>query len=296
MPLEELSKAGQGTKAEQWEQALRLLYINFQDYSKSAVKKFDDEDIHRARVNSRKLLTLLAILDPSHSSGLYPIFKKAQKLLGKVRDADVLIDSFKKRRKQSQEAGDSKSAELLKAVILHQKDKRKKYRKRLADELPSLAGGKKLDELWNTFLSESLPALVAKKDANVVMRELEIAFEQKKKACRTLFRGPEGDSEESYEALHRLRIAAKELRYTANAAAFALNQKFHAHEQIYMKIQDQLGQINDKRVWLKTLDRIGREELDIGKKAWDVFTDTLKAEVLDALHQEEVAHLVGRSK
>lgn len=61
-------------------------------------------------------------------------------------------------------------------------------------------------------------------------------------------------------------MAAKELRYTASAASFALNQKFHAHEEIYKQIQDQLGLINDKRLWLETLNTIGREELDIGKK------------------------------
>jgi len=295
MRVEELPRTGHTGKEEQWEQALRQLYIHFQEYSKAAMKKFDGEDIHRARVNCRKLLTLLAILDPSHSSGLYPLLKKAQKLLGKVRDADVLIESFKERKTQSKEAGDPSSTELLKAVIKHQKEKRKKYREQLAEKLPGLLG-KRLDEQWENFLSVLLKPLVAKRDANVVMRELEVAFEQKKQTCRALFRGPNGDSEEAYEALHSLRIAAKELRYTANAAAFALNQKFHAHEQVYMEIQEQLGQINDKRVWLKTLTRIGREELDISKKTWEVFTDNLKLEVLEAIHQEDVAHLVGKSK
>jgi len=295
MAVEELSKNGQVGKKEQWEQAFKLLYINFQDYSRAAQKNSDDEDIHQARVNSRKILTLLAILDPSHSSGLYPFFKKAQKLLGKVRDADVLIDSFKKRREQAKEAGDSRSVELLKAVIKHQTDKRKKYRQRLSDELPQLIG-KKLDEHWDNFINVLLKPLLTKRDANVVMRELEIAFDQKKQSCRSLFRGPDGDSEEAYEALHELRIAAKQLRYTANAASFALNQKFHANEHIYMAIQEQLGEINDKRVWLKTLNSIGREELNISKKTWEAFTSTLRAEVLDALHQQDVAHLIGKSK
>lgn len=96
------------------------------------------------------------------------------------------------------------------------------------------------------------------------MRELEVAFEQKK-SLQDLFKGPAAESQEAFEALHELRIAAKELRYTANAAAFALDQKFHAHEAFYKDIQDQLGLINDKRVWLETLQSIGREELDVGK-------------------------------
>lgn len=289
MTVEQLAKDRQVSKSRQWEQAMNKLYINFRDYSKDALRDFEDEDIHQARVNSRKLLTLLSILDPGHSvtAGLFQSFKQAQKRLGRVRDADVLIASFKDRRKAAEEAGDKKTANLLKAVMKYQKDKRKAFRKKLGDELPKLTG-KALDTQWEAFIAGDLEALAAKRDANVVMRELEVAFEQKKKACKALFKGPEAESKEAFEALHELRIAAKELRYTANAAAFALNQKFHAHEEIYKDIQEQLGVINDKRVWLETLNSIGREKLDVGLKTWAAFTDSLKAEVLEALHQNEV--------
>lgn len=284
MAIEQLAKSGQAGKTVQWEQALNRLFINFRDYSKDALKTYNVEDIHQARVNSRKLLTLLSILDPDHSSGLYPLFKKAQKHLGKVRDADVLIEAFKKRQNQSKEAGDKKTAELLKAVITYQKKQRKEYRHKLSNKLPRLLS-KEMNTMWDDFIGEQLEPLIARRDANVVMRELEVAYEQKRKACKVIFREQDNQSEEAFEVLHELRIAAKELRYTANAASFALNQKFHAHEDIYKEIQEQLGEINDKRIWLETLNSIGREELDIGKKTWNTFTDTLKDEILEALHQ-----------
>ena len=295
MAMEQLTKDRQSSKTKQWEQALSLLYIDFWDYSHDALSKFDGEAIHQARVNCRKLLTLLSILDPEHTSGLYPVFEKAQKRLGKVRDADVLLESFKNRRKQAKKAGEEKTAELLKAVIDHQKDKRKNYRKKLADELPMLIN-EDLDEKWTAFLKEDLENLVSKRDANVVMRELEVAYEQKKKACKALFRAQDTESAEAFESLHQLRLAAKELRYTASAATFALNQKFHAHEEMYGKIQDQLGLINDKRVWLDTLNSIGREELDIGKKTWNNFTSSLKAEVIEEMHQNDVIPLKSIAK
>lgn len=295
MTIEHPVKVVPPGKAEQWEQALDLLYTNFRDHSRNALEHFNDEEIHQARVHSRKLLTLFSILDPGHSSQLYPVFKAAQKRLGKVRDADVLIESFKKRLVLSREKGDKKTARLLQAVIRHQKGLRKKHRQKLADELPKLLD-KKLDDQWQMFLDDQLPGLIAKRDANVAMRELEVAYEQKKKTCKDMFKGPEANSEEAFEALHSLRIAAKELRYTANAAAFALSQKFHAHEDIYKEIQEQLGQINDKRLWLQTLNSIGREELDIGKKTWAAFTGMLQAEVLEALHHNDVVHIPDRSK
>lgn len=100
MTTEQLTKDRQISKTRQWEQAMIKLYVNFRDYSKDALKGFGEENIHQSRVNSRKLLTLLSILDPDHSAAgeLYTRFKKAQKRLGKVRDADVLIESFKERR------------------------------------------------------------------------------------------------------------------------------------------------------------------------------------------------------
>ncbi|SEU29566.1 CHAD domain-containing protein [Paenibacillus sp. NFR01] len=296
MTAGQLTKDRQSGKSRQWEQALNKLYVNFRDYSKAARRDFDDEDIHQARVNSRKLLTLLAILDPEHTAtaDLYTTFKQAQKRLGKVRDADVLIASFKERRKLAADAGEDKTADLLKAVIKHQKKKRETYRKKLKDELANLAGSD-LDERWEAFLTGPLEGLAGKRDANVVMRELEVAFEQQKKVCKTLFKTAEPDPKEAFEALHKLRISAKRLRYTANAAAFALNQKFRADEEIYKEIQDQLGEINDKRVWLDTLQAIGREELDAGKKVWAAFTDSLHQEVLEALHRNDVVPVGDKS-
>ncbi|AIQ44892.1 hypothetical protein R70723_02460 [Paenibacillus sp. FSL R7-0273] len=297
MTTEQLTKDRQISKTRQWEQAMIKLYVNFRDYSKDALKGFGEENIHQSRVNSRKLLTLLSILDPDHSAAgeLYTRFKKAQKRLGKVRDADVLIESFKERRQIAKKDGDDKTAALLKAVIKHQKDQRKKYRKKLEAELPQLAG-KELDQLWEAFLAGPLESLTLKKDANVVMRELEVAFDQQKKTCKALFKGPEAESAEAFEALHDLRIAAKELRYTANAAGFALNQKFHTHEEYYKSIQEQLGIINDKRVWLDTLQSIGRDELGVGKKTWSAFTDSLKNEVLEALYHNEVVPVAGKPR
>ncbi|WP_151735752.1 CHAD domain-containing protein ['Paenibacillus yunnanensis' Narsing Rao et al. 2020] len=278
-----------GKHSRQWEDALSKHYDDFISYSQEALQSFDDEAVHQARVNSRKLLTLLSILDPGHTAAgeLYAIFKTAQKRLGKVRDADVLIHSFNKRRKKAKAEGAGKTVRLLKAVIKFQKAKRKKFRRKLAAELPELAG-ERLEQHWQRFISKQLESLVAKRDPNVIMRELEVAFEQQKKHCKTLFKNPQTPPKEAFEALHELRIAAKELRYTAGAAEFALDQKFHAHESIYKEIQEQLGEINDKRVWLETLQAIGREELDVGKKTWNAFTESLRQEVQEALQNNEV--------
>jgi CHAD domain-containing protein len=271
----------QPTPKDQWEEALNQLYTLFQSYAQKVLKNFDAEDIHQARVNSRKLLTLLRILDRSNQSGLFPIFKEAQKRLGKVRDADVLIESFQERRKSTRKDGRKKEAGLLKSVIRIQQKKRSRSRAKLADQLPKLIQ-QSLDSKWKAYLATQLEAQLAETDANQSMRELEVAYEQKKHAYRQMSRDHGAESGEAFEALHDLRIAAKELRYTASAAAFALDQKFHSHEKVYKEVQEQLGRVNDRRVWLETVEAIGRDRLDVGKKTWEAFISGLKAE----LHEE----------
>lgn len=295
MTVNQLTKERESSRTRQWEQALNLLYINFWDYSHDALNAFEVEDIHQARVNCRKLLTLLTLLDPQHTSELQPILAKAHKRLGKVRDADVLIEAFESKRKQAKQDGDTKTAELLKAVIKHQKDKRKRYRKKLAVVLPELIN-EQLDEKWKSFLSEQLNTLIANKDINVVIRELEVAYEQKKKACKAYFRGPDTNSEGAFECLHQLRIAAKKLRYTASAAKPLLHQKFHAHEELYKQIQAELGHINDIRNWLDMLKTTGRKELGIGKKTWNTFIAKLESDLLAALNQNNVIPVASQTK
>lgn len=272
-----------------WKQALDRLYEQFCDYGRRASRGFDSEDIHQARVNSRKLLTLLRILDKHDHSGLYPLIKQAQKRLGQVRDADVLIESFQSRRKSAERSGRRKEADLLKAVIQIQRKQRRRSRAKLADKLPELINPA-LDEKWKAFLKD-LPELESQSadiNVNQVMRELEVSYEQHKQAYRQLSRHNGAETKEAFDALHDLRIAAKELRYTASAASFALDQKFHSHEQLYKDIQEQLGQINDRRIWLETVQAIGQGKLDVGKKTWKAFKDGLMGEIRQALRANQL--------
>lgn len=280
-------QGAEASRAQQWEQAMSELYASYLDFGKKALKDFDDEAVHQARVSSRKLITLLSILDPEDASGLRAYFKRSQKRLGQVRDADVLIQSFKERRKEAKLEGDKKTAKLLKAVILHQKEKRTRQRGKLADELPGMLNGEK-DGKWNDFIKERLPALVAEQDVNVAMRELEVAFEQQKKRCKELLGQEDPASREALDELHKLRLLAKRIRYTANAASFALDQKFHANEAIYKDIQSELGEITDKRMWLDRLEKIGRKELGASRDTWNAFVGKLQAELTEALRRNTV--------
>lgn len=273
-------------KSAQWHDVLSELYDKFQQHGQQAVDDFDDEDVHQARVNCRKLMTLLRILDPSDQTELLPLFKKAQKRLGKVRDEDVLIDAFKDRRKQAKQQGQESLDKLLKAVIKEQKEHRRFYRKKLVNKLPQLQG-KKLRKKWEPFLEEQLPKLVADSDVNRLMRELEISYEQKKKTYRQIAKEQGLEADDTLAALHKVRIAAKEIRYTAEAASFALNAKFREHEDVYKKIQKELGHINDRHVWIEALEELQPKRVTFDTQVRDELIGELRDEMNAAIRENE---------
>lgn len=281
---------GRQDKTAKWEEALQALYGGFRQHAAEALEEFDVKAVHRARVHTRKLLTLLGLLDPSKQLEVYGTFKSIQKRLGRVRDADVLIGAFKTKRRAAKAGDDAKTSKLLKSVIKLRKEARKVQRQKLARKLPKLAGGK-LDAQWEHFLRDQLPQLAAGLDVNVVMRELEVAYEQQKKTVKQLFKNPESGAAERYEALHALRIGAKKLRYTADAASFALNSKFHAHEQIYKEVQDELGAVNDLHVWLEAMRETDPDELKAGAKALPAFIGKLEQELDEAVRKQEAVQL-----
>ncbi|WP_411346331.1 CHAD domain-containing protein [Paenibacillus sp. WLX1005] len=273
-------------KSAQWHDVLSELYSKFQQHGEQAVDTFDDEDVHQARVNCRKLMTLLRILDPNDQTELLPLFKKAQKRLGKVRDEDVLIDAFKQRRKQAKQQEQDHLVKLLKAVIKEQKQHRRFYRKKLTSKLPQLQG-KKLHKKWKPFLEEQLPKLVADSDVNRLMRELEISYEQKKKTYRQIAKEQGMEADDTLAALHKVRIAAKEIRYTAEAASFALNAKFRDHEQLYKNIQKELGHINDRHVWIEALEELKPKRVTFDVEVRDALIDELRNEMNAAIRENE---------
>ncbi|WP_310550611.1 CHAD domain-containing protein [Paenibacillus glufosinatiresistens] len=268
-------------RSRQWEQELNQLYDGFLKHSRQALAAYDREAVHQARTHCRRLMTLLSVLDPEDRSGLHAEFRKAQKALGKVRDADVFIKELKARRQRAKRTDGKKAVKALKAVAEHEKQHRAKLRRKLGRKLPAAAAG--LDKRWSAFIGQDLPGLAEQRNVNVLLRELEVAYEQQKKICKDLFRQENATSREALDALHQLRIAAKKIRYTAGAASFALDRKFQSYEALYRDISDKLGAINDKRVWLERLDEPLRQELDIPRKAWDRLTAGLRSELGEAL-------------
>ncbi|MDO3410437.1 CHAD domain-containing protein [Saccharibacillus sp. CPCC 101409] len=267
---------------DQWKEALDELYTEFRKRSRAAWKDYGDEDVHQVRVGARKLLTLLPIIDPDDETKLYRPIKQAQKRLGRVRDADVLIGEFKTKRREEEQAGREEEAGLFKRLAKLEKEERRSQRKKLSRKLPKLAGGK-LDRKYKTFVKELLPELAERADVNRSLRELKDDYRKRRHTYQVTADREGIYSEEALEALHQVRIAAKRCRYTIASAEFAADTKYAEEADRYKDIQQRLGEINDRRTWIQIAEDYGPEALDADEETWRRFREQLDGELRAAV-------------
>jgi CHAD domain-containing protein len=207
----------------------------------------DPEGVHQMRVATRRLRsdlrTFRPLLDYDWASSLRQELRRLARLLGDVRDGDVLLAKLRRSAAEldvSEGAApaletlrarrDAAHADLLEAL-------RDTSYAELLDLLVDAANEPALAPGAPDPASEALPALVRHP-----WRRLA------KKAKRL------GD-QPSDERLHELRIRTKRARYAAEAAAPVLGKQARAFAQAAARLQDVLGDLNDAVVaaaWLES--------------------------------------------
>jgi CHAD domain-containing protein len=196
------------------------------DYEPEVRLGEDPEAVHKQRVASRRLRSLLRTArprldDPERSEQLRDELRWLGNALGEVRDRDVLISYLESELAHLEEAS------AFRGVLKLLDDEREKAREKLVGTLDSPRYQRLLNEL------ETPPAL-----KNGGLRSAAIKEHKRlRKAVKRL-----GD-EPSDEELHKVRIRAKRARYAAEAVGAG---------QQYVKraktLQDVLGEHQDAAV------------------------------------------------
>ncbi|MDQ3355083.1 MAG: CYTH and CHAD domain-containing protein [Actinomycetota bacterium] len=231
----------------------------------------DPEDVHQARVATRRLRsdlrTYKPLLDEEWAKDLRSELKWIAAGLGEVRDADVLLEGF-----QAGVAGlgplDAQSAENL-LGRLH--DQRTAARERLLGMLDDRRYALLLDRLVDAMephRPEHVPAVPAGAPAVIssglgwLRPEAEGPAEEVlptlvRKPWKHLLQAaeavePDGPDEE----LHQVRIRAKRCRYAAEVAAMAVGKPAKRLAGAVADLQDVLGEHQDAVVaeaWLRSV-------------------------------------------
>jgi CHAD domain-containing protein len=196
----------------------RELFRRLTAQARRTVRTPDAEQVHNLRVAIRRFNQAAALAqDASGLKKTRKHLKKAMELAGRVRDADITMKLVAKLRP----AGTSTLQEKLAR-------RRAEREQRLIAALPKIAAQLEIGK----------PSLEGKPPQVAISAAAERLFERGSKA-------------DDARGLHRLRIAAKKLRYTLELLA-----PEHARMDQIKRLQSLLGDIND----YETARRIIAEE------------------------------------
>jgi CHAD domain-containing protein len=212
----------------------------------------DPEDIHQMRVNGRNLLTYLSLLsdkDEIKKPGFIKVrdpLKAAMSALGQIRDMDVLLEEMEKRSQVMPAVQKKLIHGWMKSIIAE----RVTLRERLTAELPDNVSAK-----WKRAMTRWINT---KAEVRIEKASIEAKVEKLRKRKNTAiqkisdYTKPDLADEEFLSLIHAGRIAIKKLRYALNILK-KLDSVDKGEIEALKTLQDQLGHVQDMRVWAARL-------------------------------------------
>jgi CHAD domain-containing protein len=216
------------------------------------VRRGDDpEDVHQARVGTRRLRsdlrTFRPLLDPEWVAGLREEAGWYAGLLGAVRDAEVLMERLER---QAAATLAKEDAAGVAALVRHLADDREAARAHLLEAMNSPRYAELLDRL-----TVAAAAPVAADDADLSQRADDVLPALARRPWKRLRRAVRALPEEPADGeLHAVRILAKPTRYAAEAAAPVMGRQAKAFASAVADVQTVLGDHQDACVtedWLR---------------------------------------------
>jgi CHAD domain-containing protein len=230
------------------------IFLSLLDKLKSHASRIlssnDPEDLHQARVASRRLRLALSAFGKHLPRKLKPLrkdLKKFTKALGKARDLDIQLAFLNDLKAQPH------SAEItagLEKISLRLEENRRIKQENIIKALKQLG-----DKNIFKNLEKHVPEINVKNDLK------KIAKKQISKRLDELL----GLEKYAYQPkaakkLHKLRIAAKHLRYALELFAPIYSKKLEPYTEISHTAQNFLGDIHDMDIWLETLPKIAKKK------------------------------------
>jgi CHAD domain-containing protein len=208
----------------------------------------DPEGVHQTRVATRRLRsdlrTFRPLLDRDWAQALRDELGWIARILGDVRDGDVLLERL--RRRADELSPDERAA--VERVLTTLQESRDAAHAGLLETLGSDRYVALLDRL---VAAASAPGFLASADEparDAVPTLVRRPWHSLAKRAKAL-----GD-EPSNEQLHEIRIRAKRVRYAAEAASPIVGKPARAFANAASSLQDVLGDLNDSVVAARWLE------------------------------------------
>lgn len=218
------------------------------------------EYVHQLRVSTRRAMAAMELfaelLPPKRAQWLEKKLKKMRRAAGEARDCDVLAQRMSKN-------GASEVLERILERIQQRRDEAQCPIRTVHSALESKGRYRRRVDKLLARVADPKPSRA--EAANQVFGEW--SRRRLRPIVKRFFDSAEEDLSE-YEALHRLRIRGKQVRYAMEILVGAFPEAFRGElYPIITKLQDKLGQINDHATAQATLTRwrdaaCDQEEID----------------------------------
>jgi CHAD domain-containing protein len=221
-----------------------------------ALKDWDAEGIHRARVATRRLKAALDLLRPVISDEqrkpFATVLKKLRRRLGPMRDLDVMIGHLKDLRESPAHA------EAVKWLEEHLRLDRERVREEAADKGSHSRVLSRLGTWWG--LREEV--LEAKEAADSLLAEsLHLQLDSFAEQADRLAAAEESRNGDERQDPHAVRIAGKAFRYTLEMAAVQGHKLPAAVMSSFKRMQEALGLWHDYVVLTERAMQVSLEDL-----------------------------------
>jgi len=219
------------------------------------------EFLHHTRVMSRRLRSTISVFSPYVGKKLskkwLSSLKKLTKSLTRIRDLDVQIQFLET---EISNISEQKFIAGLQRLLLRKQQRRDKKKIDVREAILEFEKNNTIPEI--NLLIENNPFDTETFLVPDSLRQLGVDNTEKlTKLCFSYV--PFITSLDQTEALHSLRIAIKNLRYTVELFQ-PIYPTLEPFLSTFKKFQDDLGEIHDCDVWLADLDRfLGDEKLRI---------------------------------
>jgi CHAD domain-containing protein len=232
----------------------------FQDEIVGALEMKDIEPIHQLRVYSRRIRAALPLFKPCFpkkaASEWQRQMKKITKTLAQARDLDVQIeflDQF------DQAMPEQKLHAGIRRLKMRLQQKRNTVQTKVARALSKLNEDNTLVEM-EAFLEPLKPG-EEEQTTSISSGLYKLAEKTITKKLRNFLAYEDCIMHPDMVAeLHKMRIAAKQLRYTMEVFAPIYTSKLKTPLQTLKKTQDYLGMIHDCDVWGQFLPQFSEKE------------------------------------
>ena len=218
-----------------------------------ALKWNDPEGVHDMRVSSRRLRGALRDFEPYlNKRGLAAVTKQIKSVadaLGEVRDQDVAILGLQKLAAGAPDQAKATLQQFIKA--------REVIRKKARRDLQRALTRKTLKELQSSF-DDAIGVATAKSKAQKKRSKdertyIEMARSIVIKRLQELEKLSDGFYHPlNVKPLHKMRIAAKRLRYALELFEQCFGSGVTAFAKRVARLQSSLGELHDSDIWIET--------------------------------------------